>query len=157
MPFRGPTVFTAKRGELQSTGLQLLLQRVREGKWRRGQFIVLLQTHPLKGKLSLMEHQAIHRESVKQFMGQYDALNGRGLQLLDATPAHRTAADSLKPLLLPLAERGAAFDQDKLTALDQIRSLARQDSQQIGSEITFTWSNLHQRQSPCLIWQGALP
>ena len=47
-------------------------------------------------------------------------------------------------LLLPLAEGGAAFDQDKLTAIDQIGSLTRQKGQQIGSEITFTWSNLHQ-------------
>ena len=70
MPFRGPTVFTARRGELKSTGLQLLLQRVREGKRHRGQLIVLLQTHPLKGKLPLLKHKAIHRESVKQFMGQ---------------------------------------------------------------------------------------
>ena len=77
------------------------------------------------------------------------------MQLLDATPAHRTAADSLQPLLLPLAQGGAAFDQDKLTALDQIGCLARQNGQQIGSEITFTWSNLHQRQRRSLIGQVA--
>ena len=77
------------------------------------------------------------------------------MKLLDAAPTHRTAADSLKPVLLPLAEGGAAFDQDKLTAIDQIGSLTRQKGQQIGSEITFTWSNLHQGQGRSLIGQAA--
>ena len=91
-----------------------------------------------------MEHQSIHRESVKQFMGKHNTSYGCSLKLFDRAPAHRTTADPIHSLLLPLAEGGTAFDQDKFTALDQIGGLARQKGQQIGSEITFTWSNLHQ-------------
>ena len=97
MPFRRPPGRGTQRGQAETAGFghaqclspQIVWQRHRHARQRRGAIRRFQQLHPLAAQFPTGPDQTLHRQRVQQLMGQNNTAHRFKLQIIQRAPLHR--------------------------------------------------------------------